>query len=156
MDSTLVINCYCFWPKPGKSRFQPLDTASSQDADMQLIQQIETEWLKAERTTDPNIIDRILADDYVNLTPSGTGPGKVELLRNFREHSGEVLAYSVRQQDMHIFILSETSAVAAYMKVYEANENKDVAREDTTHVFTKDHGTWRLRISRVSHPSPGK
>jgi len=83
-------------------------------------------------------------------------PGKVELLRNFREHSGEVLAYSVRQQDMHIFILSETSAVAAYMKVYEANENKDVAREDTTHVFTKDHGTWRLRISRVSHPSPGK
>jgi ketosteroid isomerase-like protein len=139
-----------------KFRFQPLDIASSQDADTQLIQQIETDWLKAERTTDPNIIDRVLANDYVNLTPTGTGPGKVELLSHSLEHSGEAPSYSVRQEDMHIFVLNETSAVAAYVKVYVANENKSVAREDTTHVFTKGHGTWRLRISRASHPSPSK
>ncbi|SRR6266566_3622713 len=129
---------------------QSLDTASSRDADTQLIQQIETDWLKAEGTTDPSVVDSILADDFVNLTPTGIGPGKAEILRNFRAHKGEAPPYTVRQQDMHIFILNETSAVAAYVKIYVANENKSVAREDTTHVFMKDRGTWKLRISRAS------
>jgi hypothetical protein len=63
---------------------QSPDTASSRDADTQSIQQIETDWLKAEGTTDPSVVDRVLADDLVNLTPTGIGPGKAEILRNFR------------------------------------------------------------------------
>jgi ketosteroid isomerase-like protein len=135
---------------------QSPDTASSRDADTQSIQQIETDWLKAEGTTDPSVVDRVLADDLVNLTPTGIGPGKAEILRNFRQHKGKSPPYTVRQQDMHIFILNETSAVAAYVKIYVANENKNVAREDTTHVFTKDCGTWKLRIARASHASLSK
>ena len=38
---------------------------------------------------------------------------------------------------MNIFVLSDASAVAAYVKIYVAKENKNVAREDTTHVFKK-------------------
>jgi ketosteroid isomerase-like protein len=129
------------------------DAASSRDSDAQLLQQIETDWLKAEKTTDPNVVDRVLADDWVNLTPTGIGPGKAEILRNFRKHTGEAPPYSVRQQDLHIFVLNETSAVAAYLKIYVANENQNVAREDTIHVFTKDRGAWRLRISKASHSS---
>jgi|HubBroStandDraft_2_1064218.scaffolds.fasta_scaffold34565_5 ketosteroid isomerase-like protein len=132
---------------------QSPDTASSRDADNQLIRQIETDWLKAERTTDPSVVDRVLADDWVNLTPTGFGPGKAAVLKNFREHTGEAPPYSVQQHDLHIFILNKTSAVAAYVKIYVADENKNVAREDTTHVFTKDRGTWKLRISRASHSS---
>jgi hypothetical protein len=67
---------------------QSPDTASSRDADNQLIRQIETDWLKAERTTDPSVVDRVLADDWVNLTPTGIGPGKAAVLKNFREHTG--------------------------------------------------------------------
>jgi ketosteroid isomerase-like protein len=141
----------------GQGQANPLsqspDTASSRDADNQLIRQIETDWLKAERTTDPSVVDRVLADDWVNLTPTGIGPGKAAVLKNFREHTGEAPPYSVQQHDLHIFILNDTSAVAAYVKIYVASENKNVAREDTTHVFTKDRGTWKLRISRASHSS---
>ena len=127
------------------------NSASGRDADSHLIEQIELDWLRGERDTDPTVVERVLTDDYVNLTPTGIGPGKAALLKNFREHAGEAPPYSVRQEDMHIFILNDLSAVAAYVKIYVANENKNVAREDTTHVFTKEHGTWKLRVSKASH-----
>jgi ketosteroid isomerase-like protein len=129
--------------------------ASTRDADSHLIQQIELDWLKAERTTDPTLVERVLADDYVNLTPTGTGPGKVALMKNFREHAGEAPPYSVRQQDMHIFVLNDISAVASYVTIYVSNENKNVGRQDTTHVFTKENGTWKLRVSRSSNSPRG-
>ena len=135
---------------------KPANSASTQDADSSLIQQIELDWLKAEETTDPTLVERVLADDYVNLTPTGIGPGKAALLKNFREHAGEARPYSVRQQDMHIFVLNDIAAVASYVMIYVSNENKNVARQDTTHVFTKEHGTWKLRVSRSSNSAQGE
>jgi ketosteroid isomerase-like protein len=135
---------------------EPAYSAPTQDAESNLIQQIELDWLKAERTTDPTLVERVLADDYVNLTPTGIGPGKAALLKNFREHAGEAPPYSVRQQDMHIFVLSDVAAVASYVTIYVSNENKNVARQDTTHVFTKEHCTWKLRVSRSSNSAQGE
>jgi ketosteroid isomerase-like protein len=129
---------------------EPARGESTQDADSHLIQQIELDLLKAERTTDPTLLETVLADDYVNLTPTGIGPGKAALLKTFREHPGEAPPYSVRQQDMQIFVLNDTAAVASYVAIYVAHENKNVARQDTTHVFTKEHGTWKLRVSKSS------
>jgi ketosteroid isomerase-like protein len=129
--------------------------ASTQDADSHVIQEIEVDWLKAEKTTDPTLVEKVLADDYVNLTPTGIGPGKAALLKKFRENAGEAPPYSVRQQDMHIFVLNDMAAVASYVTIYVSNENKNVARQDTTHVFTKEHGTWKLRVSRSSNSAQG-
>ena len=123
---------------------------SNRQSDTELIQQIETEFLKAERTTDPTVMERVLADDYVNLVPRGIGPGKEELVKTFQAHQGEAPPYSVRQQDMHIFVLSEISAIAAFAETFVAKENQNVAHQDITHVFTKAHGTWTLRLSRTS------
>jgi hypothetical protein len=50
---------------------------------------------------------------------------------------------------MHICVLGDT-AVAAYDKAYIAKENGNLVHEDTTHIFTKVQGTWKLRISRAS------
>ena len=52
---------------------------------------------------------------------------------------------------MRIYILGD-SAVAAYTKIYTAKENGNVVHEATTHIFTKDHGTWKMRSSRATVP----
>jgi len=140
----------CSWAAPAFT--QNLSDSSpkpAQQSESQVIQQIEDDWLKGEKTTDIAVLERVLADDYLNLTPRGLGPGKAEIMSHLQPRAGQNPPYSLDVKDMHIYVLGDT-AVAAYTKTYTAKENGNVAHEDTTHIFTKDHGTWKLRISRAS------
>lgn len=111
--------------------------------DQKAIQHIEDELLNAERTTNPSVFEKVLADDYVNLTPRGIGPGKADVRRD----AGKTPPYTTDAENTHIYILGDT-AVAAFTKVYTAKENGNVDREDTTHIFRKEAGAWRLKVSR--------
>jgi ketosteroid isomerase-like protein len=117
--------------------------------DPEAIQEIEDDWLRAERTTDPAALEKILSDDFVNLAPNGLAPGKTQLLKTWQAHAGQAPPYTVETSDMRIYILGDT-AVAAYAKTYTTKDGGNVAHEDTTHIFVKDHGIWKLRISRSS------
>jgi len=123
--------------------------ASVPQDNVKAIQQIEDDWLRGERTTDISAFERVLADDYVNLTPRGIGPGKAKIIEQVQAHAGQAPPYSVEIADMHIYILDDV-AVAAFVKTYTAKENGNVMREDNTHIFKKDHGTWKLKISSES------
>jgi len=124
--------------------------ASSPDqTDVAAIQQIEDDWLKTERSTDLAALERILADDFAGVGTNGPAPGKAQLLKNLRAHAGQAPPYTVETSDMHIIVRGDT-AVAAYTKTYTARENGNVGHEDMTDVFTRDHGQWKLRISRSS------
>jgi hypothetical protein len=57
-------------------------------------------------------------------------------------------------RDMHIYILDNT-AVAAYAKTYTAKENGNVAHEDTTRIFTKNHGVSEAE-NLPGDDSPGR
>lgn len=123
-------------------------TASSSDqTDITAIQQIEDEWLETERTTDLAALDRILANDFAGVGPNGPAPGKAQLLKNLQAHAGQAPPYTVERSDMQIIVRGDT-ALAAYAKTYTAKENGNVDHEDMTDVFTRDHGKWKLRISR--------
>jgi len=125
-------------------------TASSPDAtDVAAIQEIENEWLKTERTTDLETLERILADDFAGVGTNGPAPGKAQLLKNLQAHAGQAPPYTVGNSDRHIIVRGDT-AVASYSKTYTAKENGNVTHEDMTDVFTRDQGKWKLRISRYT------
>ena len=133
----------------GQVQANPASKLLSTEADRHVIQQIEDDLLKAENTSDFHVLERVLADDWLNLTPGGLGPNKAKVLEGMRPHAGQAPAYSVETQDMQIHILGDI-AVAAYVKTYRAKENDNISREDTTHIFSKDHGVWKLKISRAT------
>jgi hypothetical protein len=141
----LCVTSFAIGQNQAKLPSQP----SAAEADRRTIQETEDDLVNGENTTVMAVFDQVLADDYVNLIPSGPGPGKAEILKHFQPHAGQAPPYSVQATDMQIYILGDT-AVAAFVKTYTAREGGNVAREDTTHIFTKDHGTWKLRISRAS------
>lgn len=121
---------------------------SAQTDESKTIQQIEDEL--SDENANPVTYDRVLADDYVNLVPRGVGPGKAEIIAGIRRHPPDQgLPYTTEIENMHVYILGDT-AVAAFTKRYTAKENGNVAHEDTTHIFQKDHGAWRLKISRAT------
>ena len=146
--SRLLLFCICAAPSVRQSSPAAAPrTPSKPPTDSAVIQQIEDDWLRAERTTDAAALERVLSDDFVNLAPNGLAPGKAQLVKNWQPRAGQAPPYTVETSDMRIYILGD-AAVAAYVKVYTANENGNVIHEDTTHVFTRDHGAWKLRISR--------
>ena len=126
---------------PGKSNA----AAATSNADA--IRQVEDDWLKAERTTDIAAIERILSDDYAGVGSNGPVPGKAQLLKNLRPSAGNAPPYTVEKSDMRIFLVADT-AVATYAKTYTAKENGNVAHEDMTDIFVKDHEAWKLRFAR--------
>jgi hypothetical protein len=142
----LFLRCLIAFSLLGVPVFAQSSASAHQD-DVKQIQQIEDDWLNAERTTNIEVLERIMADDYVSLNSGAMGPGKVQLLQGLRPKAGQAPPYSVDTQDMHIYILDNV-AVAAYTKTYVAKENGNVGREDNTHIFKKDHGVWKLKISR--------
>ena len=143
----------CFLAPPVFSQSQAIavvsKTAPAPQDDVNLIQRMEDDWLKAERNTDPSALEKILSDDFVNLAPTGLAPGKAELMKNWQPHAGQAPAYTVETSDMRIYVLGDT-AVAAFAKTYTTKDKEKVAHEDTTHIFTKERGVWKLRISRSS------
>ena len=118
-------------------------------SDVDAIQHIETELIKGEGTTDTAVFERTLADDYVNIGPRGLGPRKNEIIKAMKPHAGQAPPYSVEMHDLHVYVLGNT-AVAASVRTYTAKENGNIANEDSTHIFVKDHGSWKLKISRAS------
>ncbi len=132
-----------------KPATEPTKTATTPENDEKLIQKIEDDLLAGERNTNIQVQERVLADDYVNLITGGLGPGKAGIIAYLREREGSAPPYLVETRDMHIYILDNT-AVAAFTKTYTAKENGNVAHEDTTHIFTRDHGVWKLKISRAT------
>jgi len=154
---TLCWIALCLWVAPGFGQNSPTvaptpaqkPVASTSQADVDAIQHLEDDWRKAEETTDIDLLQRILADDFVNLIPSGVGPGKAELIQNLQPHAGQAPPYTLATRDMRIYILGDT-AIAAYVKTYVAKESGNVAHEDTTHIYVKDRGAWKLRMSRAS------
>jgi ketosteroid isomerase-like protein len=141
----------CLWSMSalGQGASTSATPSSADRADVAAIQQIEADWLKTERSTDLAALERILADDFAGVGTSGPAPGKAQLLKNLQAHAGQAPPYTVETSDMHIIVRGDT-AVAAYTKTYTAKENGNVGHEDMTDVFTRDHGQWKLRISRSS------
>ena len=145
----LVVACLCAISALGQGSSHSAPLSATKQADVAEIEQIEDQWLKAERTTDAAILERVLAEDFAGIGPNGPTPGKEELLKNWQPHAGQAPPYTVEVSEMHLIVRGDT-AVAAYTKTYSAKENGNRAHQDVTDVFTKDQGQWKLRISRSS------
>lgn len=142
----------CLYIRPAVSQTPPSDvqkTTSAVQSDVDAIESIEADMVKGESSTDTAVFERTLADDYVNLNPHGLGPGKNKFIEGMRPHVGQAPPYSVEMHDLHVYVLGDT-AVAVSVRTYTAKENGNIANEDSTHIFARDHGSWKLKISRAS------
>jgi len=133
---------------PGGTRTHHSDTES--------IVQIEKALFKAKMTSDPEVIRKFVADDWVNFSPDGQSSGKPELMERLRQHPGELPPIVGRQEDLKVFVFGDT-AVAVYVEVDTAKPGANLPfstlHTDATDVFVKTGGAggeWKLKMSRGS------
>lgn len=154
MRSAIALAAFlCLGIRPALSQAASANVQESTHAapsDIDAIQRIEAELIKSEGNTDIAEFERTLADDYVNLGPHGLGPGKNQIIDGMKPHAGQAPPYSVEMHNLRVYVLGDT-AVAASVRTYTAKENGNTADEDVTHIFVRDHGIWKLKISRASN-----
>lgn len=127
----------------------------TQHSDSESLIQIEKDLFKARWTSDPEVVemvDKVFADDWVNLEPDRRGPGKPEMMellhRLYRDKKALPKPYpDMQQRDLQVFLFGNT-AVATYF--YEDTAKPDQHPTDVTDVFVNDGGAWKLRLSRAS------
>ena len=150
----LMLVALGFAQKQSESAAKP-SAKGANNTDEQAIRQLESDLLKAEMNTDPKLVATIFADDWTQIPPNGVpGQNKAKILENFQDHNGEAPPYSSANLGMHIELFGDT-AVATYVKELVANANHNVAHQDVTDIFTRNHGSWKLRLTRTSpHQEP--
>jgi hypothetical protein len=130
---------------PGGTKTQHSDTES--------IVQIEKDLFKAKMTSDPEVIGKLAANDWVNYSPDGQSSGKPELMEHLRQHPGQLPPIVGRQEDLKVFLFGDR-AVAVYVEVDTAKPGTNLPfstlQTDATDVFVKAEGEWKLRMSRGS------
>ena len=138
---------------PAKQVAAHVGTAT-QHSDTELLVQMEKDLFQAKMTSNPDVIEKFVSDDWVNISPIGREGSKAGVLQNVRQHPGELPPFTGQQQDLQVYVFGNTG-VATYVEELTAKPDQHLPwgsklQTDGTDVFVKDSGTWKLRLSRGS------
>jgi hypothetical protein len=118
----------------------------SQQPDVQALQQLEENYLRAEIEDDSSIASAVLADDFVGLRADGKTSSKADILSSLARHERRRDPYQVTAVDMREHLFGDTACVT-YTKVYTRVGAQAMFSENVLHVLTRRNGVWHLQLS---------
>lgn len=114
-----------------------------------VIRQLDQERIQAQINADRTALDRIYADDFIGIGPSGTVRTKPQVLSDFT--SGNLKFQSITTDDVQIRIYGNTAVEVGRSTMHGQDKNKTVPVDNRfTRVWVKQHGHWRLVANHYS------
>jgi len=127
---------------PGKGKGAGSGTIEQQ------IKDLEKQWTDAELKHDAEALGRILADDIVDISPTGL-QGKAEELADLK--SGEYKLESMSVEDMKVRVFGNAVVVNGHYTMKGTYKGKDISGEGRfTDVFTKRQGRWQCVSTQMT------
>jgi uncharacterized protein DUF4440 len=120
--------------------------ANPQQRDLEILRQLEEEYLRAEVEDDTAIAGTILADDYVGLRGDGTTSSKSDVLSRLERHDRRRQPYVVTATAMREYLFGDTACVT-YTKLYNKPGSQAAYSENILHMLIRRNGIWRLQLS---------
>ena len=115
----------------------------------QIIRQLDHERIQAQIDADRAALDRIYADDFIGIGPSGTVRTKPQVLSDFA--SGNLKFQSITTDDVQIRVYGNTAVETGRSTMHGQDKNKAVPVDNRfTRVWVKQHGRWRLVANHYS------
>jgi len=115
----------------------------------QIIRQLDDERIQAQISADRAALERIYADDFIGIGPSGTVRTKPQVLSDFT--SGSLRFQSITTDDVQVRVYGNTAVEIGRSTMHGQDKNKAVPVDNRfTRVWVKQHGRWRLVANHYS------
>ena len=138
--------------------FALIDAAIAQDTSAttdqgssteQTIRQLDSERVLAQIGADVVTLDRIYADDFIGVGPSGTVRSKAQVLSDFA--SGTLKFQSITTDEVQVRIYDNTAVETGLSTMIGQDKGNPVPRDTRfTRVWVKQQGSWRLVANHYS------
>jgi uncharacterized protein (TIGR02246 family) len=115
----------------------------------QAIRQLDNERIQAQIGADAAALDRIYADDFIGVGPSGTVRTKAQVISDFT--SGNLKFQSITTDEVQVRVYENTAVETGLSTMRGQDKGKAVPRETRfTRVWVKQQGRWRLVANHYS------
>jgi uncharacterized protein (TIGR02246 family) len=115
----------------------------------QAIRQLDNERIRAQIGADAEALDRIYADDFIGVGPSGTVRSKPEVISDFT--SGDLKFQSITTDEVQVRVYEKTAVETGLSTMVGQDKGKAVPRDTRfTRVWVKQQGRWRLVANHYS------
>ena len=113
------------------------------------IRQLDKERIQAQIGADAVTLDRIYADDFLGVGPSGTARTKPQVISDFT--SGALKFQSITTDDVQVRVYENTAVETGLSTMIGQDKGKAVPRDTRfTRVWIKQQGRWRLVANHYS------
>jgi uncharacterized protein (TIGR02246 family) len=115
----------------------------------QAIRQLDNERIQAQIGADAVALDRIYADDFIGVGPSGTVRTKAQVISDFT--SGNLKFQSITTDEVQVRVYENTAVETGLSTMSGQDKGKAVPRDTRfTRVWVKQQGRWRLVANHYS------
>jgi uncharacterized protein (TIGR02246 family) len=121
----------------------------------QAIKQLDNERIQAQIHADAVALDRIYADDFIGIGPSGTVRTKPQVLADFSSH--DLKFQSITTDEVQVRVYENTAVETGLSTMIGQDKGKTIPRDNRfTRVWVKQQGRWRLVANHysllITHP----
>ena len=115
----------------------------------QVIRKLDNERIQAQIHADAAELERIYADDFIGVGPSGTVRTKLQVISDFT--SGDLKFQSITTDDVRVRVYGD-AAVETGRSTMDGQDKGKAVPHDTrfTRVWVKQQGRWRLVANHYS------
>ena len=115
----------------------------------EIIRKLDNERIQAQIHADATALDRIYADDFIGVGPSGRVRTKPQVISDFT--SGGLKFQSITTDDVQVRVYGNTAVETGRSTMIGQDKNKVVPRDNRfTRVWVKLHGSWQLVANHYS------
>jgi ketosteroid isomerase-like protein len=131
---------------PGQAQNAP--RASRKNVD-QIIRHVDQDRIQAQIGADAAALDRIYADDFIGIGPSGVVRTKSQVIADFT--SGNLRFQSITADDVRVRVYGNTAVETGRSTMIGQDGAKPVPRDNRfTRVWVKQQRGWRLVSNHYS------
>lgn len=149
MRQLLVITVVIFLAAAIASGQEQGERRDQSGAVEQTIRKLDNERIQAQIHADAAALDRIYADDFIGVGPSGTVRTKAQVISDFT--SGDLRFQSITTDDVQVRVYGNAAVETGRSTMNGQDKGKTVPRDTRfTRVWIKQHGRWRLVANHYS------